>query len=252
MNSRQIDQLADQFLKKTGIDLRKYRHHELASSLLDLSSLPSLRSNYFSIPLIASALIAWLVYSQAESPLQTNTAIFGGLFFIILNTLLLFSIAFIIQMKAALSSLLHVALDLSNQAARDLQTLQQGQQDGSLKSPSFAELSSATMQVVALPLILQTINSSFPILGRLTSPLTSWLGTLLIKRSLKKAPGQTDTLSREPISSEKLIHFQETTIQIKKLSGTIITFCSRIAILPSLLGILVLWLISILVYLLIF
>ena len=75
MRESQVNQLAESFLQKTGIDLQKYRHHELASSLLDLSSLPGIRSNYFKIPLIASILVVCSVYYQAKSPLQEAFAL---------------------------------------------------------------------------------------------------------------------------------------------------------------------------------
>ncbi|MGJ8696884.1 MAG: hypothetical protein ACSHYF_11230 [Verrucomicrobiaceae bacterium] len=54
MNSTQVDRHADRFEKRTGIDLRQYRHHDLAKSLSGIASLEDFSQNHFRIPLLIS------------------------------------------------------------------------------------------------------------------------------------------------------------------------------------------------------
>ena len=120
MNSSQTDAAADHFQQKTGIDLRKYRGHELTKILL---ALPDFSANTIRIPLVISVLLAALLTVQVEGTFYKSLAAIGGIIFVILHTLLLFSIVYILKLKQSLTTMLQVAVDLSNQAARDIVTL---------------------------------------------------------------------------------------------------------------------------------
>ena len=246
------DQLAKDFLKKTGLDLRNYRHHDLISSISGLIDLSDLSGRAIRIPFIISIILVGLVYSQATTPLQTNFAYIGGIIFTLLNTLALFNIIFTLRMKEIFTTLLQTTLDLSNQAASDIQTLQKGQHEGTLEAPSFSELTSATLKIVAFPLLQDSISKSFPILGRALLPMTRWLGRIVEKRTLKKITTQQAPSSTTSISPEQLARYQEIATTLKKQSRPLITICSHIALLPSLISLLILWIIFSTLYLLLF
>ncbi|MGJ8696883.1 MAG: hypothetical protein ACSHYF_11225 [Verrucomicrobiaceae bacterium] len=196
---------------------------------------------------MVSVLLAGLFTVQADGSWQTTFAAIGGIIFVILHTILLFSLVFVVKTKRILTTMLNVAVDLSTQATKDLATLQQKQQDGSLETPTFGELFHGIMHIVALPIFHDVLKNTFPILSRLLTPLTNRLGTSITQKALKNVPEKKQQSSLN-ISPGKLLAYQEMAAKIKHASSKIITASSWFVLLPSLLGLLILWTIATALY----
>lgn len=197
MKAARIQVINDEMLRRTGVDLSRYRNEELTETVANALTFPLFFARSISRPAGAFLLGVIVAMFLVESGYFRAFLVLPGMPLAIVNGVLLGLVLFVRRIRDDMDRVFAISADLSVQVMEDIGTARGRIGGGDSGFPSLLETFQGVNAVILLPIVIRTLERRVPLLGGLAAKITerffALVDTRLVAALEKHGVGGTAT-----------------------------------------------------------
>ena len=180
MKAERVKAINADMLRRTGVDLARYRNEELMDTMANAVTFPLFFVRSVSRSVGVFLLLDVVLMVVADGGLFRTVLAVPGLPLALVNGVLLGLVLFVWRIRQDMDRVFAISADLTLQVMQDIATARRQVADGGF--PGLLEIFQAVNAVVVLPVVLRTLERRVPLLGGLAVKITERFFGLVDKR----------------------------------------------------------------------